>query len=177
MFLDHSVAFFSVLCRVSDDPACQPASTHQCQLLTFVPSERSSTIHRGSPSPHFAICEDVNEGALQLPRVHNLESKKMLENYQLSRFIQQHKIIAADKWLALPRQFIVLPGGESQTMLHPPTQTTSQPPEAGRLCRQAQFRFYSGWRSWQASTSQHAAPPSRRAASPPARGSIAHWQR
>lgn len=30
-------------------------NTYQCQLLTLVASGRSSTIHRGSPSPHFAI--------------------------------------------------------------------------------------------------------------------------
>ena len=35
---DHFVAFFSV----------------QCQLFALVPSSRSSTIHRGSPSPHLA---------------------------------------------------------------------------------------------------------------------------
>ncbi len=29
--------------------------SHQCQLLTFVASARSSTIHRGSPSPHLAM--------------------------------------------------------------------------------------------------------------------------
>ncbi len=29
--------------------------SHQCQLLTFVASALSSTIQRGSPSPHFAI--------------------------------------------------------------------------------------------------------------------------
>lgn len=29
--------------------------THQCQLFTLVASARSSTIQRGSPSPHFAI--------------------------------------------------------------------------------------------------------------------------
>lgn len=29
--------------------------SNQCQLLTFVASGRSSTIHRGSPSPHFAM--------------------------------------------------------------------------------------------------------------------------
>lgn len=29
--------------------------SYQCQLLTFVASALSSTIHRGSPSPHFAM--------------------------------------------------------------------------------------------------------------------------
>lgn len=29
--------------------------TYQCQLFTFVASGRSSTIQRGSPSPHLAI--------------------------------------------------------------------------------------------------------------------------
>lgn len=36
-------------------PAAWPASPHQCQLLTLVASARSSTIQRGSPSPHLAI--------------------------------------------------------------------------------------------------------------------------
>lgn len=36
-------------------PVAWPASTHQCQLLTLVASARSSTIQRGSPSPHLAI--------------------------------------------------------------------------------------------------------------------------
>lgn len=35
-------------------PACF-AGPHQCQLLTLVASARSSTIQRGSPSPHLAI--------------------------------------------------------------------------------------------------------------------------
>lgn len=30
-------------------------TSYQCQLLTFVASALSSTIHRGSPSPHFAM--------------------------------------------------------------------------------------------------------------------------
>lgn len=33
--------------------------TYQCQLLTFTASGRSSTIHRGSPSPHLAIGTDL----------------------------------------------------------------------------------------------------------------------
>uniref|UniRef100_A0A915KSC1 Uncharacterized protein n=1 Tax=Romanomermis culicivorax TaxID=13658 RepID=A0A915KSC1_ROMCU len=39
LFFDQSEAFFSV----------------QCQLFTLVASGRSSTIQRGSPSPHLAI--------------------------------------------------------------------------------------------------------------------------
>lgn len=33
---------------------------YQCQLLTLVASGRSSTSHRGSPSPHFAILQNIN---------------------------------------------------------------------------------------------------------------------
>ena len=37
------------------NPCRDKQNTHQCQLFTFVASARSSTIHRGSPSPHLAI--------------------------------------------------------------------------------------------------------------------------
>lgn len=40
-------------------PAAWPAGPHQCQLLTLVASARSSTIQRGSPSPHLAIGSPV----------------------------------------------------------------------------------------------------------------------
>lgn len=45
LFLLHASAFFSV----------------QCQLLTLVASGLSSTIQRGSPSPHFAIIETLEK--------------------------------------------------------------------------------------------------------------------
>lgn len=36
-------------------PKFQHVFPYQCQLLTFLASALSSTIHRGSPSPHLAI--------------------------------------------------------------------------------------------------------------------------
>lgn len=46
----------------SPSPAAAPRSPHQCQLLTLVPSARSSTIQRGSPCPHLAMAAPA-EGA------------------------------------------------------------------------------------------------------------------
>ena len=69
--LDQAEAFFSVLQARSSRPyqtthitdVCQgnrlalqdQVVPYQCQLLTLVPSGRASTIHLGSPSPHFAM--------------------------------------------------------------------------------------------------------------------------
>lgn len=42
------------------------SGTDQCQLLTLVASARSSTIHRGSPSPHLAMRDQQPQRALTL---------------------------------------------------------------------------------------------------------------
>lgn len=43
-----------IICSDED----KPVFSYQCQLFTLVPSGLSSTIQRGSPSPHFAILRD-----------------------------------------------------------------------------------------------------------------------
>lgn len=72
---DQSEAFFSVLhpewrqgfwrFSFSTSARHRCGATYQCQLLTLVASARSSTIHRGSPWPHFAIVSQISAKFLE----------------------------------------------------------------------------------------------------------------
>ena len=64
--------------------------TYQCQLLTFVESGRSSTIHLGSPSPHLAISKLWQTG--QFPVFNQLRHSalRLLSGFP---FINQHVIL------------------------------------------------------------------------------------
>lgn len=67
---------------------------YQCQLFTFLASGLSSTIHLGSPSPHFAIFNQMKQSIYVLLFEYRLKSFLLTTKHVFSKFPENGCLVA-----------------------------------------------------------------------------------